>query len=150
MHYSFNSLSPRDALMRLQINQHWFRQRLVAWTAPSNYLDQCLNIVNSTLRNKFQWNLNRNFFHENAFENVVWKMSTILSRPQCGKHWLDVEYMTIIFTNDDSFGQPICASLAKEGNSILQYKPNDCGRLTKQLLDCLLYRSSQTGINSIL
>ena len=33
---------------------------------------------------EFQWNLNRNvyiFIQENAFENVVWKMAAILSRP---------------------------------------------------------------------
>ena len=35
--------------------------------------------------NKLQWNLNRNlyiFIKENAFENVVWKMAAMLSRPQ--------------------------------------------------------------------
>ena len=40
------------------------------------------------LSNKLQWNLYRNsyiFIHENAFENVVWKMVAILSRPQCVK-----------------------------------------------------------------
>ena len=64
----------------------WFRQWLVAWTAPSHYLNQCWNIVNWTLRNKLQWNLNRNkyiFIQQNAFENVVWKLLAILSRPQC-------------------------------------------------------------------
>ena len=38
--------------------------------------------------NKLQWNVNRNsciFIQENAFENVVWKMAAILSRPQCVK-----------------------------------------------------------------
>ena len=33
-----------------------------------------------------QWNLKQNsyiFIQENAFENVVWKMAAILSRPQC-------------------------------------------------------------------
>ena len=38
------------------------------------------------LGKQFQWNLNRNlhiFIQKNAFENVVWKMSAILSRPQC-------------------------------------------------------------------
>ena len=37
-------------------------------------------------RNKLQWHLNRNsyiFIQENAFENVVWEMAAILSRPQC-------------------------------------------------------------------
>ena len=35
---------------------------------------------------KLQWNFNRNwiiFIQENAFENVVWYMTVILSRPQC-------------------------------------------------------------------
>ena len=55
-------------------------------SATSRYLNQCLDIVNLTLRNKFQWNLHRSlniFIKENAFENVVWKMAAILSRPQC-------------------------------------------------------------------
>ena len=41
-----------------------------------------------TLRNKLQWNLLRNsciFIRENAFENVIWKIAAILSRPQCVK-----------------------------------------------------------------
>ena len=43
-------------------------------------------IVNWTPRNKLQWNVNRNsyiFIQGNPFENVVWKMAAILSRPQC-------------------------------------------------------------------
>ena len=37
---------------------------------------------------KIQWNLNRNlhiFIQENAFENVVWIMTSFSSRPQCVK-----------------------------------------------------------------
>ena len=55
-------------------------------SAPSHYLNQCWNIVNWTPRNKLQWNVYRNsyiFIQENPFENVVWKMVAILSRPQC-------------------------------------------------------------------
>ena len=43
------------------------------------------NIVNLTIGNKRQWNLNWNFqifSQENASEYVVWKMTAILSRPQ--------------------------------------------------------------------
>ena len=81
---------------------------LVAWTAPSHYLNQCWNIVNWTLGNKLQWNLNRNlniFIKENAFENVVWKMAAILSRPQCANiyhfytsdiFYTDVYYFTFV------------------------------------------------------
>ena len=62
--------------------------RSVAWPVPSHYLNQCWNTVNWTLGNKQQWNLHQNsylFIQENAFENVVWKMAAILSRPQCVK-----------------------------------------------------------------
>ena len=57
----------------------------VTRSVPSHYLNQCWNIVNWTLRNKLQWNLNRNSYisiQENAFK-IVWKMAIILSRPQC-------------------------------------------------------------------
>ena len=49
-------------------------------------MNQCWNIVNWTLRNKLQWNLNQNssiFIQENLFEDVAWKMAVILSQPQC-------------------------------------------------------------------
>ena len=47
---------------------------------------QCWNVVNWNLRNKLQWHFNRSFnifTQENAFLNVVWKISAIFSRPQC-------------------------------------------------------------------
>ena len=72
--------------MRQWTNHHWLRKWLVAWPTPTHYLDQCWDIVNWTLRNKLQWNLNRNshiFIQENAFENVVCEMAAILSRPRC-------------------------------------------------------------------
>ena len=52
------------------------------------YLNQCWNIVNRTLRNEYQWNCNRNsniFRQENACEKLLWKMAAILPRPQCDK-----------------------------------------------------------------
>ena len=64
--------------------------------APTrHYLKQCWIIFNCTLRNKLQWNFNRNsniFIHENAFESVVCEMAFILSRPQCVNEvwvWID-------------------------------------------------------------
>ena len=83
-----NSLRPGEAYMRQCTNHYWFRWCLVAWSAPSHYVNQCWNIVNWTLGNKLQCNLNKNlyiFIHENAFENVICKMVSILSRPQCVK-----------------------------------------------------------------
>ena len=62
--------------------QHRFRQWLVAYAAPSHYLNQGWVIVNWTLRNKLQWNFNKNtkrFIHENASENIVCEMVAILS-----------------------------------------------------------------------
>ena len=59
---------------------------LPAYLAPSHYLNQCWVIVNWTLRNKLQWNFNRNyniFIQENAFENFVCEMAAILSQHQC-------------------------------------------------------------------
>ena len=68
-----------------KLHHHWLKQWLVTWSAPSHYLNQCWNIFNWTLRNKFRWNLNQNsyiFIQENAFENVVWEMAAIFSQPQ--------------------------------------------------------------------
>ena len=60
---------------------HWSRQWLVAWTAPTHYLNQCWNIVNWTLGNKLQWNSNRN---SNIFiKKMHLKMSSGKSRPFC-------------------------------------------------------------------
>ena len=55
------------------------RRRAIIWTNPG------ISLV-EPLGKKLQWNLNRNsyiFIQENALENVVRKMSAILSRPQC-------------------------------------------------------------------
>ena len=73
----------------VEMGHHRFRKWLVACSAPSHYLNQCWNIVNWTLRNKLQWTFNRNsniFIQEIAFENVVCKMASILSRPQYVKN----------------------------------------------------------------
>ena len=63
---------------------HQHHDRIVTWSAaPSHYLNQCWNIVNSNIRNKFQWHRKTNsniFVQENAFENVVCEISAILSR----------------------------------------------------------------------
>ena len=40
--------------------------------SPSHYLNQCWNIVNWTLENKFQWNLNQNLF---SFEKMCLEMT---------------------------------------------------------------------------
>ena len=52
---------------------------------PSHYLNQCWNVVNWVLRNKLQWNFNRNsniLIQEKSLENAVCEMMPILSRRQ--------------------------------------------------------------------
>ena len=109
-HYTYssalqdNSLRPSDAYMRQQTNHHWFRLWPVAWPAPSHYLNQCWNIVNWAIGNKPQWNLKRNsyiFTEENAFENVVLKMASILSRLQCDNYRVTEDrHSRAIYTNE--------------------------------------------------
>ena len=72
--------------------------------APSHYLKQCWIIVNWTLRNKLQWNFNRNsniFIQENAFEHVVCQMASIFSRPQ----WVKTSPVQKVSGPSSSFGK---------------------------------------------
>ena len=59
---------------------------------PPSWFTIIFIIVNWTLTNKLQWNFNRNsniLNQENALENVVCEMASILSWPQCVKsNWL--------------------------------------------------------------
>ena len=53
---------------------------------PNHYLNQYCNIVNLTLKNQLQWNLNRNlyiFIQGNALKDIVWDMAAIFSQPEC-------------------------------------------------------------------
>ena len=68
--------------------------QIMAYLAPSHYLNQCLPIVNWTLRNKLKWNFNQNtnlFIHKNASEYIVCEMAAILFRGKLvklGHHWI--------------------------------------------------------------
>ena len=67
------------------------RWQSIAWSGPSHYLYQHRTIFNRIPSNKRQCNFNRNsyiFIKKNPFENVVWKMAAILSRPQSAKYLL--------------------------------------------------------------
>ena len=54
---SLTHLPPSTTICVNQSGQHWFRQWLVAFWAPSHYLNQCCDIVNWTLTNKLQWQI---------------------------------------------------------------------------------------------
>ena len=56
----------------------------------ANYLNQCWNIINFTLRHKLRRHVNESFYifiKENAFENIVCQMAAIVSQPQCVTCW---------------------------------------------------------------
>ena len=44
-HIPYNKLKLSDAYMRWQFNHHWYRNWLVAWSAPSHYQKQCWNFI---------------------------------------------------------------------------------------------------------
>ena len=50
---------------------HWFRSGIVAYSAPSRYLNQCRAIVTWTLRNKLQWNFHQK--KKNHSRKRIWK-----------------------------------------------------------------------------
>ena len=58
-----NSIRPSDAYMHYCVTKLAIivpDNGFVAWPAPSYYVKKCWNIVKSNIRNKFQWNLQRN------------------------------------------------------------------------------------------
>ena len=65
-----------------ELGQYWYRQWLIASSAPSHYLDQCWLLVNWILSSQLQRNLIHiaNIFF--VFENVISKLAAILFRPQ--------------------------------------------------------------------
>ena len=82
LHMLLTHLSLVPHICITELGRHWFREWLVACSAPSHYLNQHWVIVNLTPRNKLQWNFNQNtklFIHENASKNIVCKMAAILS-----------------------------------------------------------------------
>ena len=66
-----------------ELGQHWFRQWLVAYSAPSHYRNQCWFIVNWTLRNKLQWNSNQNTSLNFSLMKMHLKVSSVKWRPFC-------------------------------------------------------------------
>ena len=63
---------PLMAVLSIKIHDHWFRQLLVTFTMPSHYLNHCW-LINSTLRHKVQWNLNKKtkvFLQESIFNTL--------------------------------------------------------------------------------
>ena len=81
-----------------RLDHHWLRCWLIAWSAPSHYLNQWRDIVDSNL-SKLQSYFKRNlyiFIPEKAFENVICEMAANLSRPQCVKPRGNLQYGWII------------------------------------------------------
>ena len=73
--------------MHQQTNHHWFRYWLVAWMAPSHYLNNAGILLSWPLGTNFsEISIKiQTFSFKMSFQNVVWKMAPILSWPQCVK-----------------------------------------------------------------
>ena len=64
---------PDDAYIRQYTNHYWFRQWLVAWSAPSLYLNQCCDIWIGL------WGTDK--IHTFSFKEMDLKMSSVWWRP---------------------------------------------------------------------
>ena len=77
-----------------------YSSNLAKYMYISHYLNQHWLIVNGTLKNKLQWNLNQNTaFFIHAFETVVCEMADILSRGRWVKGQIEVR--DIWYTNHE-------------------------------------------------
>ena len=59
---SFTHLPREPHICVSELGQHWFRSWSVAYSAPSHYPNQCCVIVYWAVRNKRNWNSNRNSY----------------------------------------------------------------------------------------
>ena len=58
----------------------------MAWHLTSHYLNHCWLIVSAVIRITKQWNLEYKLLKQNAFEDVVWNVTSILFRSPCLSH----------------------------------------------------------------
>ena len=67
------TLRPSDAYSMLQQTcHHWFKYWLVAWSAPSHYLNQFWNVVDLTNLHELQWNISIEI-HTISFKKMLLK-----------------------------------------------------------------------------
>ena len=103
---SLNSLQKGLALHYLDATKDFYpnnslrlsTQWIATCLAPIHYLNQCWHIVNWTLGDKLKWIFNQNsniLIQANAFENVICKMASSLSQPQC-VNWISYANWEII------------------------------------------------------
>ena len=79
--YEYINSSLNAAYIVSESHQNCFRKWLGAYTAPSHYLNQCLVIVDWTIRNKFQRNFNQTTIF--SFTKMHLKISFAEWRPFC-------------------------------------------------------------------
>ena len=127
-----NSLGPSDAYMRQYFNHHCFRCWFVVCSATNHYLKQYWHIVNSNLRNKFQWNCKRNsciFIQQNAFENVVCGMTVVLSQSQCsGNTTKSSDGSSSTWSNADN--QTFRSMMTSSNGNVFRVTGHLCGEFT--------------------
>ena len=84
----------------------WFRLWIVAYSAPSHYLNQWWQIIILTLGTIIKLLIIQNsnvFIKENTFENIFCEMASILSWPQ----YVEILTMTTPLTVDELWSVPV-------------------------------------------
>ena len=81
--YGLTQLGRATHIWVSKLSHHWFRKWLVACSAPNHYLNQCWLIVDLTPGTNSSESKYNKFYTRNGWENVVCKIATILSGPQC-------------------------------------------------------------------
>ena len=108
--------------------QHWLRWRLVAYSAPSHYLNQCWVAVDwpslASGTNFSEILIEKHFFfiHVNVSENIVSEMAGILSRRRWDKRL--TQAVSRDFGNTTSFFNTITRNLWKPHNFLMITAPS--------------------------
>ena len=138
--FRLNALRPSDACIREETRASLVQIMACRLFGAMSLSEPMLKYCYWILRNKLQWNFNRNsyiFSHENAFENV-WKRATILSRPQ---YVSTLIYSFVLKSwGSNCRGAGKCASLQNQNPYLVSWNKSWCHQM--EAFYALLARSS--------
>ena len=133
--------------------QHWFRQWPVAYSAPSHYLNQCLGIVNWTLRNTLQWNFNqiRTSSKKMHLKMSSAKMVVILSRGTLVKGHISIDFLIVTATYPTKRNPPVAVDSSDKGSITQQPIPlmTRC-KMHSYFQSALVWPTSHSAIDNML
>ena len=118
-------LRQSDAYMRQKTGPSLVQIMACRLAGAKSLSEPMLEYCSLMLGNK-QWNLNWNsyiFIQEKGFENVVWKMSAILSRPQYAYYWGFLWHTSvfILWVTFENVGFKLLSNLYRAMSSKLQW-----------------------------